>query len=225
LFRDSAVRRWRPVAVAYVFLLVVFIALGGKAYYLAGMYPALAGAGAQPTADWLRRGGDRARTIAFTVVVAVSFVVAAVITLPLVPVTALHDTPIVSINYDAGETVAWPAFVKEIAAAYRPGEVVLTSNYGEAGAVDHYGHAYGLPSAYSVNNAFWYWGPPSGSAPALAVGFSTSQAARFCPGATVTARLNNHLQINDNEQDAPLWTCPRPAAPWASLWRSLRALG
>lgn len=225
LFRDPAVRRWRPVGVAYVFLLVVFIALGGKSYYLAGMYPALVGAGAQPTADWLRRGGDRARTTAFTVVVAVSFVVAAVITLPLVPVTALHDTPIVALNYDAGETVAWPTFVKEIAAAYRPGEVVLTSNYGEAGAVDHYGHAYGLPSAYSVHNAFWYWGPPPGSAPALAVGFSTSQVARFCPGATLTAHLNNHLQINDDEQDAPLWTCPRPAAPWASLWRSLRVLG
>ena len=38
LFRDSAVRRWRPVGVAYVFLLVVFIALGSKSYYLAGMY-------------------------------------------------------------------------------------------------------------------------------------------------------------------------------------------
>ena len=44
LFRDPAVRRWRPVGVAYVFLLVVFIALGGKSYYLAGMYPALVGA-------------------------------------------------------------------------------------------------------------------------------------------------------------------------------------
>ncbi len=76
-----------------------------------------------------------------------------------------------------------------------------------------------------MHNAFWYWGPPPGSAaPALAVGFSTSQVARFCPGATLTAHLSNHLQINDDEQDAPLWTCPRPAAPWASLWRSLRAL-
>ena len=62
-------------------------------------------------------------------------------------------------------------------------------------------------------------------APALAVGFSTSQVAGFCPGATLTAHLNNHLQISDDEQDAPLWTCPRPAAPWASLWRSLRVLG
>ena len=31
LFRDSAARRWRPVGVAYVFLLVVFIVLGGTA--------------------------------------------------------------------------------------------------------------------------------------------------------------------------------------------------
>jgi len=28
-------------------------------------------------------------------------------------------TPIVTLNYDAGETIGWPAFVAEIAMAYR----------------------------------------------------------------------------------------------------------
>jgi 4-amino-4-deoxy-L-arabinose transferase-like glycosyltransferase len=223
LFRDPAMRRWRSVGVAYVALLIVLMATAGKAYYLSGMYPVLLGAGAQPTAEWLRAGPRRIRL--FGVVVAISVAVTAVITLPLVPVTVVHDTPIVALDYDAGETVAWPTFVKQIAAAYRPGEVVLTSNYGEAGAVDRYGRAYRLPSAYSVHNAFWYWGPPPRSAPALAVGFNASQVDRFCPAATLTGHLNNRLGINDDEQDAPLWTCSRPSAPWASLWKSLRLLG
>ena len=40
-------------------------------------------------------------------------------TLPVLPVSVVHDTPIVVLNYDAGETIGWPAFVAEIAAVYR----------------------------------------------------------------------------------------------------------
>jgi hypothetical protein len=62
------------------------------------------------------------------------------ITLPVVPVSVVHDTPIVTLNYDAGETIGWPAFVRQIAAVYRslpPAQrsatIVLASNYCEAG--------------------------------------------------------------------------------------------
>src|SRR5215469_18369388 len=33
--------------------------------------------------------------------------------------SVVHGTPIVTLNYDAGETIGWPAFVAELAAAYR----------------------------------------------------------------------------------------------------------
>jgi hypothetical protein len=56
----------------------------------------------------------------------------------------LRHTPVVSLNYDAGETVGWQAFVREIGtfyeslpAAARSSTTVLASNYGEAGAVGH----------------------------------------------------------------------------------------
>jgi hypothetical protein len=41
------------------------------------------------------------------------------ITLPVLLVSVVHGTPIMTLNYDAGETIGWPAFVAEIAAAYR----------------------------------------------------------------------------------------------------------
>jgi hypothetical protein len=40
------------------------------------------------------------------------------ITLPVLPVSVVHRTPIVTLSY-AGETIGWPTFVAEIAAAYR----------------------------------------------------------------------------------------------------------
>lgn len=55
-----------------------------------------------------------------------------------------RHTPVVSLNYDAGETVGWQAFVREIGTVYeslpaaaRSSTTVLASNYGEAGAVGH----------------------------------------------------------------------------------------
>jgi hypothetical protein len=41
------------------------------------------------------------------------------ITLLVLPVSVVHGTPIVTLNYDAGEMIVWPTFVAEIAAAYR----------------------------------------------------------------------------------------------------------
>ena len=102
---------------AYVVLVVIFLVTGGKPYYLGGMFPVLLAAGAQPTVDWMRRG--RARLRAGPVVAAVALTLTAIpVTLPVVPVGDVHSTPTVALNYDAGETIGWPAYVREIAAVY-----------------------------------------------------------------------------------------------------------
>ena len=36
---------------------------------------------------------------------------------------------------------------------------VFGQNYGEAGAIDFYGPALGLPSALSAHNSYYLWGP------------------------------------------------------------------
>jgi hypothetical protein len=40
------------------------------------------------------------------------------LTLPVLPAADRRYTPIVQLDYDAGETVGWPAYVHEIAAVY-----------------------------------------------------------------------------------------------------------
>ena len=49
-------RTWRAFAVAYVVLAVLFLVTGGKPYYLAGLYPVLLAAGADPVVDWSAPG-------------------------------------------------------------------------------------------------------------------------------------------------------------------------
>lgn len=143
LVRDPELRVWRPLAVAFVVLLGLVLLLGGKPYYVCGMYPVLLAAGAEPVARWLRSGARSVlRTPLAGVAAAVGLVVNVVLFLPVVPVDRLADTPVVDVNYDAGETVGWPAFADTVATAYdavpaAENPVVLTGNYGEAGAIHH----------------------------------------------------------------------------------------
>jgi len=245
LLRGGELRWCRAFGIAFIVLVIVFTVTGGKPYYLGGMVPVLVGAGVQPTLDWVRRGRAaedspgsslRAGTAwrAWLITGAVALTLTALpITLPLVPVADLHATPVVSLNYDAGETVGWPAYVREIASVYRSlpasrraAAIVLGSNYGEAGAVLRYGPADGLPAAYSGHNGFWYWGPPPAWATtAIAVGFGRSQLARFCGTLRLAAHLNNHVAVHDDEQGAPVWVCSSLRAPWAVIWPRLRAFG
>jgi hypothetical protein len=53
--------------------------------------------------------------------------------------------------------VAW-AF-QQLPAAEREKVALLTSNYGEAAAIDFYGPALGLPPAISGHNQYGFWGP------------------------------------------------------------------
>lgn len=230
LLRSPALRTWRAFPIAYVVLAVFFLATGGKPYYLGGMYPVLLAAGAQPVADWAARGAHRWRTGLLAAAVALSLAVSASLFLPLVPVGRLADTPIVAINYDAGETVAWPRFADAVRAARAQlpaGEqvVVFTQNYGEAGAIDRY--APDLGPAYSGHNSYWSWGPPPETArSAVVVGrWSAAELGRWFGSVRQVAAFDNGLRVDDDEQGVPIWLVAAPRPSWARIWPQLRHLG
>jgi hypothetical protein len=232
LFRDDHLRRVRFVAWAYVVLAVVFLVTGGKPYYLAGLYPVLLAAGAEPTLAWCRRAASTTRRNVLVAALVLSAAVDGALMLPIVPIGALHATPIVAVNYDAGETVGWPAFAHTIARAYdslppseRAHAVVLTGNYGEAGAVDRYGPALGLPKAYSGHNAYGEWGPPPDSVrTVVAVGLPQRELRALFGSITRVARIDNGEQVDNDEQGTGVWICRDRLRPWAAAWPSIRHL-
>ncbi|HWB68289.1 MAG TPA: glycosyltransferase family 39 protein [Mycobacteriales bacterium] len=228
LCRGEALRWCRAFGVAYFLLLVIFLVTGGKPYYLANMFPLLLAAGAEPALDWARQSADHRRLLRIAVVF--SAIPDALITLPIVPVGSLHQTPIVAMNYDAGETVAWPTYVRQVSAVadrlpQRQGVAIVTSNYGEAGALQRYGSAR-LPPVFGRQNAYYLWGPPPASvSTVVAVGFDRADLTGRFASVQLVRRLNNQLDVDDDEQDAPVWICRQPTAPWPRLWRRLRRYG
>ncbi|HYJ74545.1 MAG TPA: glycosyltransferase family 39 protein, partial [Kineosporiaceae bacterium] len=177
-------RPWRWIAVGYLAMLLFVVVTGGKPYYLLGFVPALIAAGVPGVRAWVERG--RLRRWVTGVLVGVQLVVSAVVALPVVPVGSLASTPIVDINYDAGETVGWDAFTATVeqAAARVPATarsdlVVVTGNYGEAGALDRARRrGADLPPVYSGHNGYGLWGPPRGvTNPVILVGWESDADA------------------------------------------------
>jgi len=230
LFRDPRLRDVRFVAWAWVVLALVFMATAGKPYYLAGLLPALIGAGAVQADGWLARGRSRARRATLIAAVALGGVVSAVISLPVLPADNLG--PVLAMNEDVGETIGWPEFARTVAAVNDalPGRghpaVILARNYGEAGAIDRYGPALGLPRAYSGHNAYGDWGPPpEGAGPVIVLGLSPAEIAAHLRGCHEAARIGNDAGIENNEQGRPVVVCAGPRRSWSAEWRGLRHLG
>lgn len=229
LFRDPVLREVRFLAWAWVVLAVVFMASGGKPYYLAGLLPALIGAGAGWVDRWLEGARRHARKAALVAAIVLSGLIGGTIALPVLPANSAG--PVIAVNGDVAETIGWPEFAQTVAHVYRglPNAgraVVFTQNYGEAGAVDRYGPALGLPAAYSGHNAYGEWGPPPGrGAPVIAVGLGHNEIAAHFRDCALADRIDNRAGADNEEQGAPVVVCRAPQRSWSREWPALRHLG
>ncbi len=223
--------RFRALGIAFLALLAICIVIGAKPYYPGAFAIVLLGAGAVPTERWLARRGWRAPALVAATVV--SAAVAVFLVLPVIPASAVDSTPIPDINEDAIETIGWPRFVDTVAGVWRRlpdaerrTAIIFTGNYGEAGAVDRYGPARGVPYAYSGHNSFARWGiPPGRQGPVIVLGYSYRESldGEFT-GCVESARIDNGVDVDNEEQGGPVWTCRAPAKPWRELWPELRHL-
>jgi 4-amino-4-deoxy-L-arabinose transferase-like glycosyltransferase len=231
LLRRDELRPYRPLGIAYLGLLAIELVTGGKPYYTLGLLLALFGAAGLVAERSLAAGTRRPARLG--IAIGASAVIAALLVLPLVPAKDVHATPIPAINEDAIETIGWPTFVATVAQVWSelpPGDrahaVVYASNYGEAGAIARYGPALGIQRAFSGHNAFWRFGrPPDGARPVIVVGYHRRTSLRgFFENCAVSARIDNGVDVDNEEQGAPVWTCGTTAAPWSQLWPRLRSL-
>jgi len=214
--------RLRVVAVAAMAVIVAQFLLGGKGYYPGGVYTFCFAAGATALSGRpLRRRAAR-----YCAAAAVS----AVIALPLLPAAALARFPVQKVNYDLGEEIGWPSQVALIARAYdslpaseREATAVVAGNYGEAGAVDRYGPALGLPPAYSGANNYWLWGPPPArDTVVVAINADPALLRRWFSSVRVAAVYRNGLGVSDDEEGAVIYVAAGLRAPWTTAWPAFR---
>jgi hypothetical protein len=232
LMRNPKARPHRFLGWAYLLVLALVLVTGGRAYYPGGAYPALFASGAIAATGW---AASRRRTAVLTTLLVFSGLSTEALALPVYPIRWFARTPQAAVNYDAGETIGWPELTATVAGVYRSlpvseraTAVIVTRNYGQAGAIDRYGPAHGLPRPYSGHLAFWRWGPPPDTAtgPVIFVGRWTADGlAPHCGQASVAARHDNGSGVDNDEQGVPVWLCRDLTRPWPQIWPALHRFG
>ena len=216
--------RFRALAVAAGLTVAGFVVTGGKPYYPAPLHLLLAAAGAVS----LEAAAPRARRVALATT--------ALLTLPAVPYyapvlpqAAMLDIGGADVSQDYADQIGWPQLVDAVAAAShavpsaeRSRLAVLTSNYGEAGAVDLLGRDHGLPPAASPHLTYRYWAPPRPDAVWLvAVGFHDDDMDRWCESDPRTSTFTTPHGVENEESGKAIATC-RLTGTFADVWRDVR---
>jgi 4-amino-4-deoxy-L-arabinose transferase-like glycosyltransferase len=169
-------RAYRPLALAYCFVIALLVLSRGKNYYAAAVYPPLMALGAV----YLERRsrplllGALALGVALTLplvpallpVLSAEQLVGYARKLPVDALTRWEDGEQHALPQDAADMHGWDEYaplVQRALAQLPPQErahcLVYADNYGQAGALNWYGPALGLPRAYSLNGSNSYWMP------------------------------------------------------------------
>jgi 4-amino-4-deoxy-L-arabinose transferase-like glycosyltransferase len=231
-------RRYRLIGWMYLVPFLLFLAMRGRSYYLGPAYPMLFAAGAVVWEKWLallRAGTARLLKFVTWSSLAIGGMAFGAVMLPVAPVNSdlwklsskLHD------NF--AEEIGWQELSQTIASirAALPPENrldagVLAGNYGEAGAIDLYGAAYGLPEAISGINSYrlrGYANPPPRTL--IVLGFSRNSVEQLFGTCTLAGQLINRFGVaNQETRDNPdVFICRIPSYAWPKLWDRLPRFG
>jgi hypothetical protein len=226
---------WRPVAVAYLFLLAFFTGTAGKSYYLAGMYFVLFAAGGVWAERRLEQRVPPRGVRGWIALMVVGGLLALPLSLPVLPASALPKGSWEgNINKDLSATVGWQHVVHQIALVARTLPeaeqahlVVLTGDYGAAGAIDLWGSQDGLPDAISGHNTYWWWGPGGArdGSTTIAVDVPRSFLLTIFSQVTPAGTVTTPGGVWTEERGDAIWVCRGQKVPWAQAWPSVRHYG
>lgn len=235
--------RYRAVGLTCIFAFALLLALHGKAYYAAPIYPTLFAAGAVPLAQL---GVPRLAAIV-RAAVAVLVVALGAIALPLaLPILSPQGTARYAqalgvgaavrtnrgdrdrLPQDFADMLGWEEQARALRAAYaslsaaeQRQAVIIGGNYGEAGAAEFYSGRYGLPPVVSTAGSFWFFGP--GERPgnvAITIGASEEDLRPFFDDVRPAGHVVSPWSVAE-ERDVRVLIARRPKMTLQAAWPSL----
>jgi Dolichyl-phosphate-mannose-protein mannosyltransferase len=230
-------RRYRMLGWMYVIPFALFCFGKGRHYYLAGAYPMLLAMGSARIEGWLAKVPTLARrAIAIVFFAGLAFCGAYIcaVVLPLASAGPLRNFALQR-NSDLREEFGWDDLVREVAQIRNslPPEQqahlgITTGNYGEFGALEILGPAYGLPAPIGTTNSEWLRGYPSTPPTTIIVlGLDLNHANQVFTGCR-WAGHNGNIEGLGNEESLyhpDIFVCGPPRKPWPQLWKEHRDFG
>jgi len=225
----------RVLGVSAVAVVLLLLAMNGKAYYAAPAYMPLIAVGAVAVEQVHRARrwvapllGAAMLTIGIALVPAGSPVLAPAsmsryaLALGL---TRSNRGGTLALPQDYADMIGWDALAREVSAAWdalpgaeRARTEVLAINYGRAGALARLGPSLGLPYPISLHGDFWAWGHGSGGTRnLLVIGESPATVAPFCEEARSIAIVRNPLGVEE-EQEVQITYCRGLRMQLEQIW-------
>jgi hypothetical protein len=237
---------FRIVAVSCLSALVILLLMHGKAYYLLPIYPVLLGAGAEwaeRVSDYLAQQRGRAVVRAvIAIVIAAYGAFALPFGLPVLPpermaryatlgpsgLTKTNTGQPLQLPQDYADMLNWRERVEAVAQVYdslppeqRAKAVIAADNYGEAGAIDYYGPAMGLPKAICACGSYWFFGPGDLPGEVLVnIGTDESDLRKLYGSVQPAGRIDLPWSVPE-ERDVPLYVATEPVMTLQELWPRL----
>lgn len=240
LLVGAPLRAARAVGVVALVALGAIIAAGGKPYYAAPLLPALFAAGAVLAE---RAGARRWVPIAALALTVASGVALLPLAVPLLPperfvtyAEAIGVSPprderaaVGALPQHFADRFGWPELASAVAAVYhalppeeRARAAILASNYGEAGAIDHFGPPLGLPRAICPHNSYWLWGFGGATGEVvIAVGYPRDRLEQLFERVEERGRSISRWAM-PYEADLPIHVCWRLRVPIDEAWAAAR---
>ena len=179
----QAFRKYRFIGITYILILLIFIITKGKDYYTLGLYQILFVFGSVFLEQYFI--GKLLFVKYFVIITAISV---GIIILPAglpvlnfkqlnnyckiasnsfgITISRWEDGKIHKIPQDYADMTGWEELAKIVSKAYntlgsaeKKHCTIYAENYGLAGAIQFYGHKYGLPAPISFHDSYILWAP------------------------------------------------------------------
>ncbi len=236
-------RRYAVLGFGFLGVLGLMVALKGKFYYVAPVYPVMFAAGGVQ----IERLTDHARWKWLRpVYAAVMLVVGGLIAPTMIPVLPVktyiaysqrlgiqqqkfENQPMSELPQIYADMFGWEDRVKIVANYFHslPREeqrvtAIGASDYGQAGAVDLFGPKYGLPKSISTSNNYWIWGLRNyhGESIILMNEDSPEKYVELCRSLTLVARPSDPYSRPDANR--PIYHCRGLKTDLQTLWPTLK---
>ena len=225
LFRNTTLR---PIGIACLFPLVLFLFVG-KSYYAVGTVPIALAQGLVATGHVRRPRLRAGLQIAVAAACALQLLTFAQLTLPITPPNRIHSLGLDAKNELFKDSVGWEDVAHQVESIYgnlpssqRTGTIIVSAFYGVPGALRIYGDQRSLPQIVSPQLSGWYWLPSDLVATqALMIDYEPSDVSWMCSSATLMGHLTVPYSVNGLEQGAPVTFCVLKA-PIQQYWSQLR---
>ena len=231
-------RRFRLLGWLFAVTFVLFAIPGARSYYTAPLYPMLLAAGSVLLGTWLAGLRPLWSRLIYGLQwagIAAGLVIGVLLFLPVAPIGSPVWKVTAKVYDQFREEVGWPDLAQSVANVYNslpPEEQartgILTGNYGEAGALDLYGPALGLPRAMSLTNSFWYRSfDPRQPQTVILIGFDLDEGKDLFESCAVAGKNTNaYGVVNEESRDHPdILLCRNLEQPWPAYWAHHRRFG